>query len=1009
LSGTYHDHGDGGHTHAHAGSWLGYALFTAAVGVALLLNVTGVVTTVFGVNTALVLAVVAGYKIVYQAILDLLDRRLSADLAIVVAAVAAVAVGEYFAAAEVMFIMLVGEGLEHYTVDRARRAIGGFVQMIPTVARVRRDGMEVEVPPRDVRIGDIVIVRAGEKVPVDGIVSLGSSAVDESMITGEPMPASKAPGDPVYGGTVNGYGVLEARAERVGDDTAVARITRLIAEAQRQRAPIERTADQFAKYFLPVVLVAGAAIYFFTGQTLRAVAALIVACPCALVLATPAAIAAAIARLAREGVLVKGGGFIEALARIRCVAFDKTGTLTSGKPRVEAVVPAEGFTEDELLRTAAAAERFSEHLLGREVVRAAAARGLPLEEARDVVIQPGAGVSATVAGAPVRVGTGRFVGETLAQDRTWAETALAAHSQHGETAVAVSVGGRPAGVIVLRDPLRPDAPDAVLRLKEMGIARLCILTGDADAAAQQVGRQAGISEVYARLLPEEKARKVRELRNEGLRVLMVGDGVNDSPSLATADVGLAMGRGAADISAEAAHVVFLKDRVGQIPDLLAFSRKVVQRIRSSILLFAFGVNGAAILGAAFGYLGPAAAAVLHQAASLFVILNCVRLLVEGKAVEESRLTAVGSAWQERLHRLRHALDADGLRRAGAWARRREPLFLRWLPRAALSLWLVSALAPVGPDQVGVVQRFGRFVAGDLGPGIHVRWPWPIETVTRIRPHRVEAVEIGYRTNLAVGEAATEPNVYDWNTQHRQGRYRRIAEEGLMLTGDENLVEINAVAQYRIRDPRLFLFHIKEPETLMRAVAERTLRWTVAREGLDGVLTSRRETIENAWRQELESRLRDYASGLEVLSVRLQDVHPPVEVVESFRDVASALEEKSTRINEAEAYLLEQVPLARGQGQSRILGASSYSTARVERSRGDSARFTLRDQAYRRAPDVTSLRLYFEVIEQVLPKKTKFIADSKKLGRRRFLFLDAKDLNLLNVVEPRPGAPGEPPK
>jgi HflK protein len=266
------------------------------------------------------------------------------------------------------------------------------------------------------------------------------------------------------------------------------------------------------------------------------------------------------------------------------------------------------------------------------------------------------------------------------------------------------------------------------------------------------------------------------------------------------------------------------------------------------------------------------------------------------------------------------------------------------------------------------------------------------------------VEIGYRTNLEAASGGEEPSVYEWNTQHRQGRYRKVAEESLMLTGDENLVEVNAVAQYSIRDPAFYLFSVKEPETLIRVVAERTLRWIVARHPLDAILTDQRSQIELAWKGELSETLKPYDSGLEVLSVRLQDVHPPVEVVEAFRDVASALEEKSTRINEAESYLLEQVPLARGQARARLVSAEGYSKARIERSRGESARFTEREQAYRKAPEVTSLRLYFETVEQVLPNKQKYIADSKKLGRRRFLFLDSKDLNLLNLVEPG-NAPG----
>ena len=1003
MSGSFHDHdhspeAHGDHVHVHGTSMWGYFLFTAAVGVLLLLNGLGQFTTLFGFNTALLLAIVAGYKIIYQALLDLLNRRLSADLAIAVAAIAAVAVGEYFAAAEVMFIMLVGEGLEHYTVARAKREIAGFVRMSPTLARVRRDGTEVEIRPDEVKVGDTVIIKAGEKVPVDGIVLQGQSSVDESMITGEPLPAQKNAGDALYSGSVNEYGVLEARAERVGEHTTLARIGRLIAEAQKHRAPIERTADEFAKYFLPAILLAGGAIYFFTGEMLRAVAALIVACPCALVLATPAAVAASIARLAREGVLVKGGTVIEALARIRCVAFDKTGTLTAGRPRVSDVVPAPGVPEDEVLALAAAAEKPSEHLLGREIVKEAGRRGIAVPEPQDFTLRPGLGVQARVDGRQVRVGNLVLAREAATESLDWAEAALFAGAPSGQTRVIVLADGRAIGVIGLNDPLRPDAAEAVLRLKEMGIARILMVTGDEELAAKNIGRQAGISEIYPRLLPEDKAQKVRELRSEGLRILMAGDGVNDSPSLAVADVGLAMGRGAADISAEAAHVVFLKDRLEQIPDLIAFTRKTIQRIRSSIILFAFGVNGIAILGAAFGYLSPPVAAIVHQAASLLVILNCVRLLVEGKAVEESRLAAAAASWRHRWQHWRHDVGMHGWQDLSRKLSHNRRALRDWSVATISLLWIFSGLAPVGPDQVGVVWRFGR-LAASLDPGIHYRWPWPIEQVTRVAPRRVQVVEIGYRTNLEGVSGAEGPSVYEWNTQHRQGRYRKVAEESLMLTGDENLVEVNAVTQYHISDPAVYLFGVKEPENLIRAVAERTLRWIVARHPLDAILTDQRSQIEQAWKEELGETLKPYRSGLEVLSVRLQDVHPPVEVVEAFRDVASALEEKSTRINEAESYLLEQVPLARGQSRARLLAAEAYSKSRIERSRGESARFSEREQAYRKAPEVTSLRLYYEAVEQVLPNKRKYIADSKKLGRRRFVFLDAKDLNLLNLAEP----------
>jgi Cu+-exporting ATPase len=1001
MSGSYRNHDHGGtQNHGHGDPSWAYAGLIAAVGILLLLYGTGKFTVILGVNTALLVAIIAGYKIIYQAFLDLLNRKLSADLAIVIAAAAAIAVGEYFAAAEVMFIMLVGEGLEHYTVARAHRAIEGFVQMTPTVARVCRDGIEVEISPQEVHPGEVVMIRAGEKVPVDGTVILGRSSVDESMITGESMPAAKGPGDPLYCGSINEYGPLEARAEQVGNQTTLARVAQLITEAQKQRAPIETTADALAKYFLPAILLAGGTIYFFTGEALRAVAALIVACPCALVLATPAAVSASIARLAREGVLVKGGGVIESLARIRMLAFDKTGTLTEGRPRISALLPAHDIPEMELLALAAAAEQSSEHLLGREILAEARRRHLQISDASDFVVHPGMGVEARVDGAQVRVGNLALVRDVLGEDRTWVESSLASHSHSGQTAVVVVVGQKVLGIIGLRDPLRPGAAETVSRLKEMGVARICMVTGDEEVTARHIGRQAGIEEIYSRLLPDEKAQKILQLRGSGLRVLMVGDGINDSPALAVADAGLAMGRGLADISAEAAHVVFLRDRLEQIPDLLAFAQKTIRRIRSSIILFAFGVNLAAILGAAFGYLGPAVAAIVHQSASLFVILNCVRLLVEGKAIEPSPLTRLVQSWKERSQRLRHAIGFEVPNRlAELFIRNRKEVRngAFWL---LLGCWVLSGFTLISPEQSGVVQRFGRLVPAVLAPGIHYRMPWPMESITRVAPRRVRVVEIGYRTNLNPPLSRTEPQTYEWNTQHRLGRYQKVAEEGLMLTGDENLVEVNCVVQYDVRDPALYLFAVRDPEELIRTAAQQALRLSVAREPLDAILTDGRPRIEEAWRTELKRKLDECRTGLEILSVKLQDVHPPLEVVEAFRDVASALEEKSTRINEAEGYLREKVPLARGQSRGRILSAEGYASARIDKSHGDSDRFVAQELEYRRAPDVTALRLYLETIEKVLPNKSKFIVDTQKNGRRRFLFLDSKDLNLLSIVEPK---------
>jgi Cu+-exporting ATPase len=994
-----HDH-DHGHGHSHGAPGWGYALFCAAVAALLVLYVTGVFTRVAGFDVALLLTVIAGFPLLRHAVEDLLRGHLSSHLTIAIAAGAAVAIGEYFAAAEVMFIMLLGEGLEHFTVHRARRAIEGFVASQARLARVLRSGAEVEVAPEDVRLGETVVVRPGETVPVDGRVRSGVSTVDQSRITGEPMPAEKRAGDPIWSGSINEYGALEIEAERVGGDTTVARIVRLIDDAQRRRAPIVRVADRMARFFLPAALVASAAIYFATGEMMRTVAALIVACPCALVLATPAAMAAAIARLGRQGVLVKGGETVERLAAIDAVAFDKTGTLTLGRPALVGIDPAAGFDADTVLRLAAAAEQPSEHLLGRAVVDAARARGLALAPAVGFEMRPGVGVKATIEGREVTVGSPRTLGT--------AESGfdLAAATADGQTPVVTMVDGRRAGVLRLRDPLRPEAAAAVEELRSVGVDRIVMLTGDEEGAASFVARAAGIDEVHPRLLPEEKVGRLRTMRAEGAKVLMAGDGVNDAPSLAAAEVGLAVGRGAADLSAEAAQVVFLRDRLDQIAPLLLYARKVLRRIRSSILVFAFGVNFAAVGAAAFGYLTPAWAAVVHQGASLAVILNCVRLLFEGRAVAPAASRSRAARLFDRLHDVRHLVVEHGGERLRASLRGWWRPALKWAARAAIPLWLASGLVAIGPAQVGLELRFGKLAGRALEPGLHWRLPWPLVEIKRIEPRRVRTAEVGFRTQ-DVPAGAVEPAAYEWNTRHDTGRYRPVLDESLMLTGDENLVEVYGVAHYSVADPAAYLLAARDTAELVRVTAETSLRWTVARLPLDAVLTSERRTIEQAWAAALTEALMPYGVGVEVVSTHLIDAHPPLEVVEAFREVASANEERTRAIDEAEGYKLERIPLARGEAQGTIHAAEGYAARLEKRSAGDAAAFRLRAKEFAAHPDVTRHRLYLETIESVLPAKKKFIAASGPGGRRRFLYLEPGEAQPpLTVLEP-PQAQGFP--
>src|ERR1700676_3666181 len=367
-----------------------YYTFAAFVGVLLLLNVTGIWKTIFGIDTAVLVTLLAGYKTFHNSISALLEKRISADIALCIAVIAALSVGEYLAAAEAMFIVLVGEGLESYAAGRTEAAIMKFVEHLPRRACVLRNGEELEVPAESLVPDDVIVVRAGERIAADGIVELGASSIDESSITGEPLPRDKQSGDEVFSGTVNGNGLLHIRVTRAGSETTLARVVALVQEAKQKPAPVERAADRYAKYFLPALLLAAALTLYFTGNWLRTVAVLIVACPCALILATPTAMVAAIGGLARRGILVRGGAVLQRAAKVDTVVFDKTGTVTEGRFEITHIIAAAGYpSENALLALAAAAERGSSHMLARVIVDEARRRGLLVPEPEDARVIPG--------------------------------------------------------------------------------------------------------------------------------------------------------------------------------------------------------------------------------------------------------------------------------------------------------------------------------------------------------------------------------------------------------------------------------------------------------------------------------------------------------------------------------------------------------------------------------------------------------------------------------------------
>ena len=579
-------------------------------------------------DPAWVAILLCGVPIVLEAIIGLVTVfDIKADVLVSIALIASIIIQEDFAAGEVAFIMQLGALLEELTVARARAGIERLVRLTPRTARLLLENAEKVVPAEEVQLGDTLRVLPGETVPVDGVILSGRTSVNQSVMTGESLPVDKGPGDEVSSGTVNQFGSFDMKATRVGEDSSIQRMIRLVQSADAGKAKIVGIADRWATWIVAIALTAAALTWAISGEILRAVTILVVFCPCALVLATPTAIMAAIGNATRRGFLVREGDALERLATVTRVAFDKTGTLTYGTPRVtEVQVLQEGLSKEQLYAWAAGVESHSEHPLGKAVVRCwkEETPNAVLPTTEDFRMLPGRGVQAQVAGHQVLAGNPELLSESQVSLSQAAQEASQAALGEGGTVIFLAVDGKLAGLVSLSDTLRENAGETITQVREAG-AEPVLLTGDRESAAGHIAKMLGITEVHAQCLPEDKLQWIDQSQQRKEPVCMIGDGVNDAPALKKAEVGIAMGGVGSDIAVDAADIALVSDDIRELPHLLRLSRRMMTTIRIN-LTFSMALNFVAIILAITGVLNPVVGALVHNAGSVLVIINSVFLL-----------------------------------------------------------------------------------------------------------------------------------------------------------------------------------------------------------------------------------------------------------------------------------------------------------------------------------------------------------------------------------------------
>lgn len=574
-------------------------------------------------DPAWVTIVISGIPLLYLAIWRIIYNpgisKISSALLICIAMFAAIAIGDLFAAGEVVFIMAIGALLEEATTNRAKKGLKKLISLAPTKGRRLKDGKEEMIPAEEIRQGDILRILPGETIPVDGTIINGETSVDQSIMTGESLPVDKGVGEEVFCGTINRFGSIDIAATKVGENSSLQKLIRMVQDAEKKQAPMQRIADRVASWLVPVALLIAILAYVFTGNIVTAVTVLVVFCPCALVLATPTAIMAAIGQATKHGVIIKSGEALEKMGKVDTIAFDKTGTLTYGRLDVSDMISFdETISEIDLLSLAASAEAKSEHPLGKAIVAYAKAKEMPLMESTAFRMTTGKGIFAEVDNRRLLCGSEKFLTENEVSIDNKVQSALERLRTQGKASILVAEGQKCIGVIALSDVLRPEAKDMVSRLSDMHTCTV-LLTGDHQKTADYFAQQVGISEVRAELLPEEKVQSIEKLQAENHKICMIGDGVNDAPALKTADVSVAMGSMGSDIAVDAAEIALMSDDISKIPYLKRLSNATVATIKFSITL-SMCINFIAIVLSLLELLNPTTGALVHNAGSCFVVL-----------------------------------------------------------------------------------------------------------------------------------------------------------------------------------------------------------------------------------------------------------------------------------------------------------------------------------------------------------------------------------------------------